>query len=69
MNKLKRFFIKLHLWIIAVLALLIVIFSAGTDNEIMIFIFSMGIGYALFWMFIYVMFIGTIQDLWTLFKE
>ena len=69
MNKLKRFFIKLHLGIIAVLALLILIFSFGTDNQLMVFIFSVGICYALFWMFMYVTIIGTIQDLWEIFKE
>ena len=67
MNKLKRFFLKLHLGIIAVLALLIL--SFGTDNQLMVFIFGVGICYALFWMFMYVTVIGTIQDLWEIFKE
>lgn len=69
MNKLKRFFLKLHLGIIAMLSLLILIFSLGTDNQIMVFIFGMGICYALFWMFMYITVIGTIQDLWAIFKE
>ena len=69
MTKLKRFFIKLHLWIIAILSLLIFIFSFGTDNQIMVFIFGMGIWYALFWMFMYVTVIGTIQDIWDIFKS
>ena len=69
MNKLKRFFLKLHLGIIVALSALILIFSFGTDNQLMVFIFGVGICYTLFWMFMYVTVIGTIQDLWEIFKE
>lgn len=69
MNKLKRFFLKLHIGIIAVLSVLIIIFSFGADNQLMVFIFGVGICYTLFWMFMYVTVIGTIQDLWEIFKE